>query len=377
MNRRQFLLASALLPGAFGYSSQASAQRSRNEILIGQSLDLSGLLQNQGRDFFSGAKIALDEANAGGGVGSRRLRLIQLDDTARPEQAIDNTRKFLQEERVDLLFGYTSDACVDAVLKSSVFQSANTMLFAPMCGIDSTAVPERVVYLRASYADEVATMLERFFRIGWSSLAIAHTSAPTSLASRDIAVKQFAERYSTPPRLLRLDDNGANAVALSQEIARNPPHAIAVLADTIPASLFVRELMPRNPGLQVCVASSVNIDSLKEMLGIKRAAGLIVSRVVPEPTRGITVVARDYARVLNKYFDEAPSAAGLEGYIAARTLIAALSANGGNPQALNMAALRSLRRVDLGGWAADFRKGNRASQYVDMAILGKDGSLKS
>lgn len=375
MNRRSFLAGSVLLPAAYLLPSVAQAQRSRSEIVIGQSLDLSGPLQNTGRDYFTGAKIAFDDANANGGIGGRKIRLLQLDDGAQPQRAVDNVKKLVQDERVDLLFGMTSDACVDAILKSPAFTASNHLLFAPMSGVDSPAGKERAVYLRASYAEEMATVMERFFRIGWTSLGIAHTATPSSIASRDAAIAMLRERSAAEPRVYAIDENGANAAKVATAISQKPPQAIVVLGDTIPAALFARELMPRNPGMQICLMSSVNVQSLQEMLGTKHAAGIMVSRVTPEAARGLTMVSRDYTRTLNKYLDEAPNAAGMEGFIAARTLLAVLRQSGASPADLDMATLRNVRTVNLGGWTADFRSGNRAAHYVDTAIIAKDGSL--
>ncbi|CAN5916966.1 ABC transporter substrate-binding protein [soil metagenome] len=62
-----------------------------------------------GRDTQDGAKIAIDEINAKGGVLGRQLELVVADETENPETGISAIKKLTADEKVDVLIGgYTS-----------------------------------------------------------------------------------------------------------------------------------------------------------------------------------------------------------------------------------------------------------------------------
>ncbi|KAF1020852.1 MAG: Aliphatic amidase expression-regulating protein [Paracidovorax wautersii] len=52
-----------------------------------------------------GMQLALDEANAAGGVGGKKFELVTRDDNANPGEAVRQAEELLSRERVDLLAG--------------------------------------------------------------------------------------------------------------------------------------------------------------------------------------------------------------------------------------------------------------------------------
>ena len=72
-------------------------------------------------------------------------------------------------------------------------------------------------------------------------------------------------------------------------------------------------------------------------------------------------------------FDEAPTPAGLEGFMAAQTLLALLRRTD-NPRRLAGATQRRIGRIDLGGWQADLAA-PRAFGRVEVAMLTRNGRL--
>ena len=79
---------------------------SDKEVLLGQSVALSGPAKELGSEMRSGALLYFEQVNASGGVHGRRIRLQTLDDGYEPERTTANTRKLIEEEKVLALFGY-------------------------------------------------------------------------------------------------------------------------------------------------------------------------------------------------------------------------------------------------------------------------------
>ncbi|MFT4172387.1 MAG: ABC transporter substrate-binding protein [Rhodocyclaceae bacterium] len=369
MNRRRFLghaTAAVALP-ALTFRTDIALAQARAEYVIGQSVDLSGPAQNMGRDYFTGAKLAFDQTTD----KARRYRLVQLDDGGDPARTAANIDTLLRETRANILFGFTGDASVEAVARHRGFAQSNALLFAPMSGAHQYADNPRMVFLRATYAEEIATLLGRFARLGLTSLAIAHAENGAGPIARDAALALLRERKAPTPARFVLGRDGNDAVAVAGRIAQARPQAVVILADTVSASVLAREVVPRCPGTFVCVTSTTDIGSLQQIVGPRHAVGIVVSRVVPD-VRDTAPVVREFARAQAKLFDETPSCAALEGYLAARTLIAALQRGWG---ATAQDDARRLRSLDLGGWTADFSAGNRTTHYVDTSVISKTGTL--
>lgn len=374
MNRREFLGGSlavslSFLPGLV----RAQDSAGRRQIIIGQTVDLSGGMQNIGRDYFTGAKVAFDQANASEVLGGRRIKLIQIDDGGDPIQAAGNAKRLIEDERADLLFGLTSESCVEAVATCAAFKNSDIEIFAPVTGIDHAAAKGRIVYLRPSSAEEMVSILDKFTKLSLSRLAFVHTASSSMIAVRDAAFSGLKERYFELPRTYVLKDSASNAQAVVSAIEKDQIQAVVIMADSISAALLVKQLRPRLPALFICLGSTVDVGSVQQIVGAKLAHGLMVSRVVPDPANGVVPVVTNFKRTLTKYLDETPTPAGLEGFIAAQTLLAVLR-RAESPRHLASVAQRRVGMLDVGGWKVNLAN-NRAVDQVEMAMVTRDGKL--
>jgi len=375
MKRRTFLGGSVAAFSLQLLPSLANAQdtTSRKQIIIAQTADLSGGMQNIGRDYFTGAKVAFDQANAGEGTGGRKIKFIQLDDGGDPATASANAKRLIEDERADVLFGLTSESCVEAVANCAAFKNSDIEIFAPVTGIDHLSAKGRVVYLRPSSAEEMISIMDRFTKLSLARLALIHTASPSMIAVRDAAFAGIKERYFELPRAYTLKDSASNAQALVSAIEKDQIQAAIVMADSISAALLIKQLRPRMPALFICVSSTVDISSLQQIVGQKLAHGLMVSRVVPDPNNGVIPVVTNFKKTLSKYLDEPPTPSGLEGFIAAQTLMAVLR-KAENPRHLAGVAQRRVGMLDVGGWKVNLAN-NRAVDKVEMAMVTRDGKL--
>lgn len=374
MNRRRFL-GSSLAASLTVISTPGFAQEppSRRQILIGQTADLSGGMQNIGRDYFTGAKLAFDQANASDALGGRRIKFIGLDDGCDPARAVANARQLIEQERADVLFGLTAESCVEAVTTSATFRESGIELFAPVTGIDHAAAKGRVTYLRPGSADEMVEIVAKFSRLSLMRMAFVHAGSPSMLAVRDAALAGLKARNLTLPRTHVLKESASNAQALVNTLLMDQTQALVIMADSISAALLVKAARPRLPTLFICLGSTVDVTSVQQLVGPQLANGLMVSRVVPDPVNSLTPVATSFQRALSKYMDEAPTPAGLEGYIAAQALLAVLRKTD-NPRQLLSTAQRRVGVFDAGGWKVNFAN-SRAVEKVEMAMLTRDGRL--
>jgi branched-chain amino acid transport system substrate-binding protein len=89
---------------------------SGDEIVIGGSFPLTGNLASSGQGHSLGIRVAIEDANAHGGVNGRKLRLILEDDAYVPARTVQNIRKLIDVDKVFALVGMSSSAGAFATL---------------------------------------------------------------------------------------------------------------------------------------------------------------------------------------------------------------------------------------------------------------------
>jgi branched-chain amino acid transport system substrate-binding protein len=96
-----------------------------NEIVIGEFGALTGSIASFGQSTHKGVEMAIEEANAAGGVLGKKIRLVTEDDQGKPEEALTAATKLISKDRVVALIGE--------------FASSNSLAAAPMA--QSSGIP--------------------------------------------------------------------------------------------------------------------------------------------------------------------------------------------------------------------------------------------
>ncbi|MCG8695292.1 MAG: ABC transporter substrate-binding protein, partial [Minwuiales bacterium] len=107
------LAATALVASAYG------AQAQDKEIKIGVIYDYTGPLAAGGSSLQAlGAKIVIDYFNSQGGVEGYKINAIYADAQSKPDVAINEAVRLIEQENVDMLLGFYSSAqCVPVSAK--------------------------------------------------------------------------------------------------------------------------------------------------------------------------------------------------------------------------------------------------------------------
>ncbi len=96
-------------------------------VVIGLNYPRTGHYKEEGLAQMRGALLAIDEINKQGGVLGRDISLITRDTASRPEKAVRNVEKLVEDGAV-MLFGSVSSAV--AIAASARAQQLNTLYFA-------------------------------------------------------------------------------------------------------------------------------------------------------------------------------------------------------------------------------------------------------
>lgn len=86
---------------AIGFALAAlTAPQAFADIKIGLNVPLTGFAASDGKSALEGAKLAVAQANAAGGVAGQKLELVIYDDQASPKEAVPVATKLVEKDKV-------------------------------------------------------------------------------------------------------------------------------------------------------------------------------------------------------------------------------------------------------------------------------------
>jgi ABC-type branched-subunit amino acid transport system substrate-binding protein len=347
----------ALLAAAGLLIGSPPAAAEDDEILLGMSTALSGPAAELGENMKTGVLAALEEANRGGGIGGRSLRLVALDDQYEPAQTVPNMRELIGEKKVLAVVGNVGTPT--AVAAIPIANEARTPFYGAFtgAGVLRKTPPDRyVVNYRASYAEETAAMVDALVEqaglrpneIAFFTQRDAYGDAGfvggiTALRRHGLVSEHDVAHGRYERNTLAIE----NALAEVLQ-ADPPPRAVVMVGAYAPCARFIE--LARDVGLDALFlnVSFVGAAPLLAALG-EKGEGVIVTQVVPHFDSDLPAV-RAYREALAAVSAQAPPTFGsLEGYVATCILIRALRSIEGPPSREAIVdALEGLGDFDIG-----------------------------
>jgi len=344
-------------------------------IKVGISAGLTGGQAQYSHEVTRGIEACFAAINKQGGIAGRPLQLVAEDDGGKRDQVLANTKKLIEQHKVVALIGYTSGAGVEASL--SYLDSQNVALVGPVTGNMGIRAQHHkfLFHTRAGYSEEMRRMIGALANTGVTRFAIAYLDdvGPANPQAMKAALTQNNLTAVVEVPMNRNADNFSEQVA---NLLQSTPDAVVFISNAKPIAQIVRGMRAKGYGGQFATSSFSGlgiVDDLKEA-----GRGLIMSQVLPKPTKSHLRVIADYQKHLKEHDAEAKlNYTSLEGYIAARVLVEAMrrAGAGASPERI-IAALDALTSFDLGGYEISFSPTNHnGSRFVDTAVVTADGRL--
>lgn len=95
------LLMGGVLAGCGGGSSNSNS----NEIKIGANFEMTGNVANYGQATLDGFNLAIDECNAAGGIGGKKLVVVSADNKSEAAEAVNAATKLISDDGVKVIVG--------------------------------------------------------------------------------------------------------------------------------------------------------------------------------------------------------------------------------------------------------------------------------
>ncbi len=317
-----------------GLAHPAWAENSSTDLVFGMSTALTGPAADLGDNMKAGVLTGFYQANKEGGIHGRSLRLIALDDGYEPSRTTPNIRKLMEQEHVLGIIGNVGTPTAMAALP--IINEQHRLFFAPFtgAGILRKNPPDRfVINYRASYAEETAAMIDALVTIGKirpQQIAFftqrdgygdaGYIGGLTALKRHGLKNEQHIIHGRYERNTLAVE-NALATILLAEHL----PRAMIVVGAYAPCAKFIQ--LARESGLDALFikVSFVGSIPLATALG-KQEFRTLVTQVVPHPLKSNLPVVKEFRHDLQASDSKrTPTFGSLEGYMAARILIRALS----------------------------------------------------
>jgi branched-chain amino acid transport system substrate-binding protein len=364
---------------------QAGAQDFKNTIYVGQVSPLTGPAASIGTPLTQGSALAVRKVNRQGGVNGAKLVLIDKDDGFNPKRTVEGVQSLLadKDKPVVALINVVGSPNSGDLIAQGLLKSNDLSVVGAFTG--STSVRDMksplVYFVRPGVEAEAEHIINHFVTLGLERIALIH---PEDTFGRD-ALAQVTKALTA--RKLPLVAVGTYLPAttdLSNAVSTmldKKPQAIAIFATGAASAKFVTGYRERGGGAMLTTSSSTSADVLIKVVSKEYVRGVGVLQVVPPLSREAVPLVKEYLLALKQYGDPdwTPSAYGLEGYVSAKVLIAALNRVSGTPTSASMtASLTRLGALELGGFQLDFSKGRReGGQRIEIGVISSDGKLRN
>lgn len=351
------------------------------DITVAQVAPFSGPLAPTGTHIRAGAQLCFDAVNAAGGIHGARIRLVSKDDGYQAPQTVRLARELLKEQQPVALLGVVGTGNVEALLKDHVLDQAGT----PLVGIRSGAASlagsgDPWLFLtRATYADEIAKILDQYVPLGYKRVAVLYQDDPFGQDGLKAAEQQLGKAGGTLVAKAGYAKNTTAVEGAVAAIAAANPNLVILVANTAASAEFVRRFRATGNPAQLVALSTTDAGQVVTKVGKGDAHGLAITQVVPDPASPSAALVKEMREAWKKFAprDVSFNHTLVEGYLGARVLVEGLrrAGPGATPKKLRD-ALEGIRELDVGGMLVSFSPTRHAgSRYVDITIINRDGVL--
>ncbi len=329
LRRREIVKTGAALAlGSLGWRTRLARAEARDAVKVGVLLPSSGVYAQLGQDITQGMLLYLDRVQ--NRAGGRPIQLIAEDETADPSIALSKARKLIESDRVDILTGVVSTAAAYAI--RDLVHSSRTIFIVSNAGGNALTRERKSPYIfRVSFtswqvsfpfgrwvADKVsrrATVLAADYAFGRESVAAFKESF---LA----AGGQVLDEIWTP-----LGSTDFSAY-VSRIIGTRPGTVYGFLSGS-DAVIFIRQYAQF--GLAGNVPLTVAGFMVEEdVLPAVGRAALGARSSLHWAVRLDNAVNREFVASYRRRFNASPSVFSMQGYDAARVMVEAIDAVGGD-----------------------------------------------
>ena len=356
--------AAAILTAAFG--APAFAQET---LTIGVMVPTTGSEATYGQDMANAAQLAVDEANAAGGVNGMQLATTVADDACDPQQSVNAAAKLASSDVVGVVGGYCSGATVPTL---QIFADAN-IPFVITAANSTQLIPANTgnaFMINSTGNDQVARASEFFTGRNINSLAIVNQGDAYSQDLAELTRTSWEGAGKTVAAYETVNKGEQDYSAVVTNINAANPDAVFWTAYYADGGLFIRQL--REAGYQglIAVGDGSNSPELFNIAG-PAAEGVIA---FSNPTAEFLPNAKAFIDSYTAEFGSAPGPYAPLTYDGTKLLIWAIGQAGSDDPAAIKEALKGAQFNEGLAGEITFTEENTLARSNFVVLEGKSGA---
>lgn len=346
----------------------------QDTIKVGLIDPMTGGSSFYGQSLLRGAQLAVDEANAAGGVLGKKLELVVEDDRSVPADGTSAAIKLITRDNVVAILGTfnssVSLAVGDVARRYGVPQVITSAVADPITDKNDPAKPW--VFRASSRSSDQAVAIVHYMLDVRKAKTIAVLEEATDFGTGCGAeVKKEADRRAL--RVLsteRFNPGETNFYSVVTKLRALAPDGVVICGLITEGAQVLRQA--RDLGFQATFMGNTAFNNDKLLELAKEAAEGMVANATYEATSK-RKAAREFTEKYRAKFNEFPQYTAAQGYDAALVLIDALKRAGSPDREKVRAALqatRNLPRVESGPLTFDAKGQARDFKFSYVSFRG-------
>jgi branched-chain amino acid transport system substrate-binding protein len=341
-----------------------------NELKLGMSSAETGRIGFLGSAAKRGCLACFARVNREGGISGRKLILVDYDDHYEPIEAVSNTERLINHDKVFALLNFLGTSTSRAILP--MLSEANIVLLGPLSGAEIFRQPIQpfVFNTRASYQEEAEMLVSHLIAdLGVKRVALFRQDDSYGDAGHAAVVEALQRRGLQLVAEGGYVRNSVRAQDALYHIAKTKPDSVILFGAYKPCADFIRGA--KQLGLKntiFCNVSSVGTEPLTNYLG-DAGDGVVISQVVPSPYDDALPIVRAYQADMQALGSTEFTYMSFEGYLNGLLMFTALKAVG--PELTEEKLVRSLESLNIDFKAFRIRFGPNIRQGNHQVFLTK------
>jgi ABC-type branched-subunit amino acid transport system substrate-binding protein len=347
------------------------------QIKIGQTAGYSGAAASSVKETVAGAHLYLDHINAQGGINGQKIELVSLDDKFDPALAAENAKKLIADSKVMALFLTRGTPHTEAIMP--LLSTAGITLIAPSTGAMSLHSPVHpwVFNVRATYQREAEHLTRHLSVPGAHTVAVIQVNDSFGADVAPGVLKVFKELGKEPAAYELFDRKNPDFTAIATKVAAAKPLSVIFIGTGSTVAEGVKALRAAGSKATIATLSNNASSGFIKQMG-ENAANMIVSQVFPSPRSYKVAMAAEASQLAERKKIAEVTPQMLEGFAAAKVLVAALKRCGNDISRSNIKkALETFNKVDIGGLEVSFSPTDHTGlRFSELSIVSAEGVFR-
>ena len=264
---------------AAALSWSASSALAIDEIVIGVVDDLSALVAEAGNDSLNGVKVAVEEANAAGGVNGKKIKLVVYDGKVDPQLTSTYVTRLIEDDEAVALFGGNVSGAVPGTI--TIVNEEQVPFFSMSAAADNFTDPSTPYFFRfgPSNSQDAGAVADLIAQSGFKKIGIINNSLPFGLDGAKAITAALAEKGV---EVIINEVYEVAATDVSPQVAKvrdAAPEAIVLWPYPADGGRLLRTMAQLNVKVPTVIARVALFDTFRELAG-EAANGVVVPNTV-------------------------------------------------------------------------------------------------